>query len=76
MAFHRDDSQFALVLNHMKHYGEITPKVAYERYGAYRLGAIIFNMKKEGYKIESRIETFTKPSGRKGKYAVYNLKTN
>ena len=76
MAFHRDDSQHALILNHMKHYGEIDPDFAYKRYGVYRLGAIIFNIRKEGYKVESRIKTFTKPSGRRGKCAVYSLAAN
>jgi hypothetical protein len=39
----------------------------------YRLGAIIYDLKKEGYRISSRNEYFTKASGRKGHYAVYKL---
>jgi len=73
MGVHKPDSQHALVLDHMKHKGEINPKMAYERYGVYRLGAVIFNIKKEGYEVNSRIVHYTKPSGRRGRYAVYSL---
>jgi hypothetical protein len=73
MARHCDDSQFSLILNHLKTKGEINPSMAYEIYGVYRLGAVIFMIRKEGYKVESRIVYFKKPNGRKGRYAAYKL---
>ena len=76
MAFHRDDSQHKLVLEHMKHRGGIHPEMAHELYGIFRLGAIIFNIKKEGHKVDTKMVYYTKPSGRRGRYAVYSLAEN
>lgn len=73
MAKHKDTSQCSLILKHLKLYKEITPAIAYERYGVYRLGAIIFTLKKEEHNISSRIERFKKPNGTNGHYAVYRL---
>lgn len=70
---HRNDSQITLVLNHLKEHGEITPKIAYVKYGAYRLGAIILVLRDEGYNITTRVITYKKPSGRTGRYALYRL---
>lgn len=41
------------ILNHIKRYGSITTFTAFNSYGATRLSAIIFNLKKDGYKIKS-----------------------
>ena len=73
MAKHLADSQVMLVLNHLKTGAEINPLDALSKYGAYRLGAIIFKLKKEGYSIVTRMEYYTKPSGKRGRYAVYKL---
>lgn len=73
MAKHLADSQVMLVLNHLKTGEEINPYDALRKYGIYRLGAIIYDLKKEGYCIATRIEYYKKPSGRKGHYAVYRL---
>ena len=73
MAKHLADSQVMLVLNHMKTKGEINPLVALSEYGCYRLGAVIHKLKGEGYSIASRLEVYTKPSGKRGRYAVYRL---
>lgn len=73
MVKHKSDSQAALVLNHLKSGREIAPLEALSKYGAYRLGAIIFDLKKEGYNISSRIEYFKKSSGKIGRYAVYKM---
>lgn len=70
---HLKDSQFTLILNHLQSGKEINPKIAIRKYGCYRLGAIIYLIKEEGYNISSRLEYFKKPSGRKGHYAVYRL---
>lgn len=73
MPKHKVDSQAMLVLEHLKTGAEINPLEALSLYGIYRLGAIIFILRGEGYGISSRLEFFTKPSGRKGHYAVYRL---
>ena len=73
MAKHRDDSQVTLILNHLKSGKEINPKEALVKFGCFRLSAVIFKLKYEGYLIGSRIESYTKPSGKKGHYAVYKL---
>ena len=70
---HKADSQVTKVLNHLKTGATINPLEALEKYGCYRLGAVIFLLKDGGYIISSRIETYKKPSGRKGHYAVYRL---
>ena len=43
------------VLTHLQTYGSITPLEALEKYGSFRLGALIFNLRKEGYDIETNI---------------------
>lgn len=73
MAQHRVDSQIMVILAHLKTGKEINPLEALSKYGVYRLGAIIFWLKKEGYNIISRREDYVKPSGKKGHYAVYRL---
>lgn len=73
MPKHSETSQIAMVLNHLKTGEEINPLQALSLYGAYRLGAIIFDLKDEGYNIVSRIEYFEKSNGRQGRYAVYRL---
>ncbi len=73
MAVHDVNSQIGLVLRHLNTGKEINPLEALNKYGCYRLGAVIYSLKKEGYKIQTRIEHFKKPSGRKGCYAVYKL---
>ena len=70
---HFSDSQHTLILNHLKTGAEINPIVALSNYGCYRLGAVIYNLRNEGYNISSRLEYYKKPSGRKGHYAVYRL---
>lgn len=73
MATHQSDSQIMVILNHLKTGEELNPLYALSKYGVYRLGAIIHALKQEGYNISSRIEHYTKPSGKKGHYAVYKL---
>ncbi len=73
MAIHRADSQVTVILNHLKENKEINPLEALSKYGVYRLGAVIFILKREGYNISSRREYHKKSSGRTGHYAVYRL---
>ena len=73
MAIHNENSQITMVLNHLLKGNEISPLEALSKYGCYRLGAVIYKLKKEGYKINTRIHRFKKPSGRDGHYAIYKL---
>lgn len=43
-----------LILEHLKKYRSITPKEAYFEYGSMRLGAIIFELRKQ-YKIRTNM---------------------
>lgn len=73
MEKHSSDSQMSLILNHLQTGAEINPLDALSKYGVYRLGAIIYELKKEGYKILTRMEYFKKPNGRTGHYAIYRM---
>lgn len=73
MANHHSNSQAGLILDHLLSGKEISPIEALNKYGCYRLGAIIFNLKREGYRIQTRIHRYKKPSGRDGHYAIYKL---
>ena len=44
-------SQKERILNHLKRYGSITSWESFEMYGATRLSAIIYNLKKDGYEF-------------------------
>ena len=73
MAIHRADSQVMVILDHLNTGAEINPLEAFSKYGVYRLGAVIYILKDEGYVISSRLVTYKKPSGKKGRYAVYRM---
>ena len=73
MVRHKVDSQVTVILNHLQTGAEINPLEALSKYGVYRLGAIIFILKEEGYNIKARRQEYKKPSGKKGHYAVYRL---
>lgn len=61
------------VLNHLKEHGTITSLEAIEKYGATRLSAIIFNLRKRGYKIDTYDMPFTDRFGSKSTYGKYVL---
>lgn len=54
--------------------GNITSWEAIQHFRATRLSAIIFNLRKEGYLIESKMEYSIDENGRKCPYARYILK--
>lgn len=62
------------VLNHLQMYGDITSWEAIQLYGVTRLSAIIFNLRKKGYDIESIPHEFTDRYGDKATYVKYQLK--
>lgn len=64
------------VLNHLKQHGSITSLEAIENYGATRLSAIIFNLRKRGYKIDTVDTDFVDRYGYKSRYGNYILVNN
>lgn len=61
------------VLAHLKEHGTITSLEAIEEYGATRLSAIIFNLRKRGYNIETVNLPFTDRFGTTSTFGKYIL---
>lgn len=66
-------SQTDVVLTHLKEGKTITQLEATQKYRILRLGAIIFNLRKAGYKISTRIEHKPNQYGNTSNYAVYKM---
>lgn len=66
-------SKHQKVLEHLKEHGSITSLEAIELYGATRLSAIIFNLRKQGFDIETIDLPFTDRFGTKSHYGKYIL---
>lgn len=62
-------TQFQMVINHLKKHKHITQLEATLKYRILRLGAIIFSLKKLGYKFETKHI----PTDTTGAYARYYL---
>ncbi len=63
-------NQCLLILQHLQSGKSINPLQALNQYGCFRLGARIYNLKQNGYNIESRM--IKTESGKK--YAEYLLR--
>lgn len=63
-----------LVKDHLLEHGSITSWEAIEKYGATRLSAIIFNLRKQGYDIRTIMREETDRYGNTCQYANYVLK--
>jgi hypothetical protein len=61
------------VLQHLQDHGSITSNEAWELYGATRLSAIIFNLRKRGHDIETVTMGMTDRYGNAVNYAKYVL---
>lgn len=61
------------VLEHLQINGSITSLEAIELYGATRLSAIIFNLRKRGYDIITEDMPFTDRFGNKSSFGKYIL---
>lgn len=61
------------VLNHLRENGSITSWEAIQQYGATRLSAIIFNLRKRGIEIKSEMVQFTDRYGDNSTFAKYVL---
>ena len=66
-------NQADTIYEHLKAYGSITTWEAIREYGITRLSAMIYILKKEGYKIISEWEEGTSRTGRKVKWKKYIL---
>ena len=61
------------VLEHLQKYGTIESMQAINEYGATRLSAIIFDLKKRGYVIRTHMIESTDRNGNRCRYARYEL---
>lgn len=67
-------TQKQFILQHLQSFGFIEPLTALREYGCYRLGAVIFNLRAEGYNIVTeRMEARSKITGRPVQFAKYIL---
>ena len=69
----KEKSKTQGVLNYLKAYGSISHKEAVEHFHLYRLGSVIFELRKRGYDIITENVEFKSEYGIKGNYAVYHL---
>lgn len=68
------DTQNAMLLKHLKtHKRGITPMVALERYGIYRLSGRIHDLRSMGYEIETHQEQKKNRYGHVVRFARYTL---
>lgn len=68
-------SQKEAVLEYLQNHKSITPLDAIINLGAYRLSAIIFNLKKDGYKIITKLKKVQKANGEYTHVAEYMLES-
>lgn len=61
------------VLEYMKEFGSISPLEAFRDLGYTRLSAAIFELKRNGYKIKTVLETGVNRYGQAVHYARYSL---
>lgn len=67
-------TQKQFVLWHLKQFGSIEPLTVLREYGCYRLGDVIFRLRKEGYGITTeRVSAKSKITGRPVLFAKYIL---
>ena len=66
-------TQSERILRHLQDYGSITPVEAMAEYGIMRLGARIWDLKKQGHVISTERETGKNRYGEKTAYARYRL---
>lgn len=64
-------SQGELILNHLKTGRPLTPLEALEKFGCFRLGARIWDLKREGYDIQTDLVDV----GNGKRVASYQMKT-
>lgn len=66
-------NQTERVLRHLKDYGSITTLEAFKEYGITRLSARIYDLKMQGYGIETEKNTARNRYGEKVSFNTYRL---
>lgn len=66
-------TQYEQVLKHLEEGKSINPYYATLRYGITRLGAVIFELRRDGYPIKTTMIYKKKKSGGTSHYAEYSL---
>ena len=64
-------AQTEMILKHLQQRGSITPIEALERYGCMRLGARIWDLKRQGYAIQTARQEGVNRRGERVFYARY-----
>lgn len=67
------DTQKKAILRHLQSGKELSQLEATQKYGVLRLGAIIFELRKEGYIISTRLVRDPNRYGNASNYGVYKL---
>lgn len=66
-------TQNDMILRHLRAFGSISPREALELYGCMRLGARIYDLKRQGFAIRAGRETSRNRRGDKVTYARYYM---
>ena len=69
-------TQREMILKHLQDFGYITPLLALEVYGCYRLSAQIFNLREEGHDIKTEYITRKNRFGQPVTFAKYVYKNS
>ncbi len=69
----RKETQKQKILAYIDSHGSITPMDALNKFGCMRLGARIYELKQEGYPIQTEIEVHKNLNGEYVQYARYSL---
>lgn len=67
-------NQCEAILNHLQNIGDLSLLDAISLYGAAALRSRISDLRKRGFDIETKYQSFTSKFGHRGRYAVYRLK--
>ena len=68
-----EETKTKKVKEHLENKGNITTWEAIQKYGATRLSAIIFNLRKRGYNINNNWQEELDRNGKKTRYVKYEL---
>lgn len=66
-------TQYDRILEHLQKNGKISQKRAISLYGAYRLSAIIYNLRRDGYNISTNYKSGKNRFGDSVTWAEYKL---
>ena len=65
------DTHYYRILKHLQNFGSITSFDAIRKFGATRLSAVIFDLRQDGYIIDTVMESGRNRYGKMIKYARY-----